>query len=179
MAWTAPRTYVTSEIITASILNTDLRDNLLETAPAVATAGGRLIVTTGANAVIERLPTSSTVNTSESTSSTSYTDLATSGPAVTTTTSDRALIVITSRCSNNTTSQNSHASYAVSGATTISANDNFSLAFTSSAANEIVQASFAWIDTNLNAGSNTFTMKYRAGANTATFSRRTLSVIPF
>src|SRR6266496_2872975 len=29
MAWTAPRTYVTSEVVTASILNTDHRDNLL------------------------------------------------------------------------------------------------------------------------------------------------------
>lgn len=29
MAWTAPRTYVTGEIVTASILNTDVRDNLL------------------------------------------------------------------------------------------------------------------------------------------------------
>ena len=29
MAWTAPRTYLTGEVITASILNTDHRDNLL------------------------------------------------------------------------------------------------------------------------------------------------------
>ena len=29
MAWTAPRTYVTGEVVTASILNTDVRDNLL------------------------------------------------------------------------------------------------------------------------------------------------------
>jgi len=30
MAWTAPRTYVTAELITAAILNTDVRDNLKE-----------------------------------------------------------------------------------------------------------------------------------------------------
>lgn len=29
MAWTAPRTYVTSETITSTILNTDHRDNLI------------------------------------------------------------------------------------------------------------------------------------------------------
>jgi len=31
MAWTTPRTYVTAELITAAILNTDVRDNLRET----------------------------------------------------------------------------------------------------------------------------------------------------
>ena len=33
MAWTAPRTWVTSEVVTAAILNTHIRDNLLEIAP--------------------------------------------------------------------------------------------------------------------------------------------------
>mgnify|MGYP001592239233 CR=1 FL=1 len=29
MAWTAPRTWVTSELVTAAIMNTHIRDNLL------------------------------------------------------------------------------------------------------------------------------------------------------
>lgn len=54
-SWTAPRTYVTGEIITASILNTDHRDDMLETAPAKAAANLELFEATGANA-LQALP---------------------------------------------------------------------------------------------------------------------------
>jgi len=40
MSWTAPRTWVVGEVLTAGLLNAHVRDNLLETAPAVATAVG-------------------------------------------------------------------------------------------------------------------------------------------
>ena len=179
MAWTAPRTWVTTEVITASILNTHVRDNLLMTAPAVATAGARLIVTTGANTLTERLPTRSTVNTSETTASTSYTDLATSGPAVTTTTADRALILLSARIFTNTAGSAGFMGYAVSGSSTISATDNVALSFTSSDVSEHMQGSYGWIETGLSPGSNTFTAKYHVSANTGTFSRRTISAIPF
>lgn len=49
MAYTSPRTYVTAELITAAILNTDHRDNLLETAPAKVTTKGDIVVATAAN----------------------------------------------------------------------------------------------------------------------------------
>lgn len=39
MAWTAPRTWVTGEIVTASLLNTHLRDNMLTVTPAGAILG--------------------------------------------------------------------------------------------------------------------------------------------
>lgn len=51
MAWTAPRTWTTGEVVTASHMNTHVRDNLLETAPAKATTAGDLFVGTGANAL--------------------------------------------------------------------------------------------------------------------------------
>jgi len=51
MSWTAPRTFVTAEVVTASIMNTHVRDNLLETAPAKATAAGDIFVATAANAI--------------------------------------------------------------------------------------------------------------------------------
>ena len=54
MPWTAPRTYVTAEVVTAAILNTDLRDNMLETAPATVTTEGDLLYATGANALARR-----------------------------------------------------------------------------------------------------------------------------
>ena len=40
MAWTSPRTYVTGEVITASILNTDHRDNLLAIDAIIGVAAG-------------------------------------------------------------------------------------------------------------------------------------------
>lgn len=49
-SWTAPRTWTTGEIVTASILNTHVRDNLLETAVAKATAIG-LPYASGVNAL--------------------------------------------------------------------------------------------------------------------------------
>jgi hypothetical protein len=51
VSWTAPQTFVTGTILTASALNTNLRDNLLETAPAKVTTAGDLVVGTGANAI--------------------------------------------------------------------------------------------------------------------------------
>lgn len=52
MAWTSPRTWVTAELITASQMNTHVRDNELETAPAKATTKGDGFWATGANAIV-------------------------------------------------------------------------------------------------------------------------------
>jgi len=49
MAWTAPRTWTTGELVTAAFLNTHVRDNLLETAPAKVTTAGDLVYATAAN----------------------------------------------------------------------------------------------------------------------------------
>ena len=51
MAWTAPRTWVTGELVTATLLNAHLRDNLLETAPAKVTTQGDTVYATAANAL--------------------------------------------------------------------------------------------------------------------------------
>jgi hypothetical protein len=51
VAWTAPRTWVTGETVTAALLNTHLRDNLLETGPAKVTTAGDLIYGSAANAL--------------------------------------------------------------------------------------------------------------------------------
>lgn len=51
MAWTAPRTWVTDEIPGASEMNTHVRDNMNETAPAKVTTKGDLTPATGANAI--------------------------------------------------------------------------------------------------------------------------------
>lgn len=51
MAWSSPRTWVALEVLTASLLNTHLRDNLLETGPAKVTTQGDLLYATGASAL--------------------------------------------------------------------------------------------------------------------------------
>ena len=54
MAWTAPRTWVTGEIVTSSNMNTHVRDNLLETAPAKVATAGEEVIADGANSIVQR-----------------------------------------------------------------------------------------------------------------------------
>ena len=51
MGWTTPRTWASGEVVTAALLNTHLRDNLLETAPGLVTTDGDMVVATGAGAL--------------------------------------------------------------------------------------------------------------------------------
>jgi hypothetical protein len=50
-SWTAPRTWVTAEIVTASVMNLHVRDNLLETCPALVTTAEDITVADGANSL--------------------------------------------------------------------------------------------------------------------------------
>jgi hypothetical protein len=52
MAWTAPRTWVAAEIVTAALMNTHLRDNMLETAPAIVTTAGDIVYADAANSLV-------------------------------------------------------------------------------------------------------------------------------
>jgi hypothetical protein len=51
MAWTLPKTWAANEVVSASLLNTHVRDNMLETAPAKMTTAGDIVIATGANAI--------------------------------------------------------------------------------------------------------------------------------
>ena len=114
-----------------------------------------------------------TVATAQSTTSTSYTDLATAGPAVTLTTGTKALIIVTSAIYGAVNGATCYFSYAVSGATTIAASDTTSGNQPRTDQYRFSVASLA----TLTAGSNTFTMKYRAGASTANFADRNIFVM--
>ncbi len=180
MAWTAPRTWVASEDVTAAIQNAHIRDNFNETAPGIASAAGRLIVTDAINSIAERIPTTDTVlGAEETTTSTSYTDLSTAGPAVTVTTGTAALVALYARMRNGTATRISYASIVVSGASTVAVSDNLSIAFLSTAADDLAHFGGVYLLDGLTAGSNTFTMKYKANAGTAKFAFRRLSVTPF
>lgn len=179
MAWTAPMTAVAGVIWTAAEFNANVRDNLLETMPGKATAAGRLFATSANNAIAERVPSTATVATSQTTSSTSYVDLATVGPSVTVTTGTTAIVYWSVAMSHSSGSGEMSVSVAVSGATTLAANDNWRLLESGVTAGNTNRGGQAHRFTGLTAGSNTFTLKYRTTAATATFLDRDIIVLPF
>ncbi|WP_427007206.1 hypothetical protein [Pseudarthrobacter sp. H2] len=120
--------------------------------------------------------TSSTVVATESTASTTYTDLTTVGPAVTATVGPAGSALVTITChSYNSAVNDTFMSFAVSGATTQAASDN-NAKVTSTTSGQ--QGSTTTLLTGLNPGTTTFTSKYRVAAGTGGFLRRTISVVP-
>ncbi len=179
MAWTAPRTWVTSEVVTASLLNTHVRDNLLQTAPAKASAGGGYIIGTGVGVVAERQLANAEVTTGEGTASSTFTNLATSGPAVTVTTGTVALVVVSARVTGSAIGVRPVMGWAVTGATSLSAAEQYCFEAEISVSGDFYQASHMSTRT-LTGGSNTFTAKYAdiGGTGTATFQWRKIQVLP-
>lgn len=122
----------------------------------------------------------SRVATTQTTTSTSYTNLSTTGPSVTITipTSGRILLSFGARVSNNTGGGWGLVSYDATGANTISASDNYAAGFRVATANDECTAERTEVLTGLTPGSTTFTVKYRAVAGTAQFLNRYISAIP-
>lgn len=183
MSWTAPMTAVANTPFTSAQFNTHVRDNLLETSPGKANSGvanGSLLTKSGTNQVTWRTPTIATVATQQSTSSTSYTNLATFGPSVTVSTGANALVLWHASLLNNS-NNSSFVSVDVSGATTDAANDDRALRqrdpdSASSPVEEMFGMNFMW--TSLTPGTNTFTLKYRTLGGTASYQYRRIIVIP-
>lgn len=171
-------TAVSGSVYTAAQFNTFVRDNLNETAPAKATTPGGYFVTSTLNEIVERIGNRETIATSETTTSTSFTDLTTTGPTVTVTTSSLALVIFGCEQSNSGTGS-TRTSVDVTGATTVAAADIRSLTLGGVTAGAELQASHAVFYDALMPGSNTFTMKYRVSSGTGTFSRRRLIVLPY
>ena len=121
------------------------------------------------------------VATRQSTSSTSYTDLTTSGPAVTLTTGTKVLVIVSAAIDQNGADDRpGYMDFAVSGATTRAASDTTALigagnsSFPSTNANRNSSAQ----SITVTAGSNTFTAKYHGtSSNTVFFTNRTITVI--
>lgn len=115
------------------------------------------------------------VQTSQTTTSTSYTDLSTAGPAVTVETLTTALVIFGATFFQ-TTGGTGRISFAVSGATSIAASDTYAIAQSSTATG--ISGCRVVPLTGLTAGSNTFTLKYKTSANTLNASNRFIWVIP-
>jgi hypothetical protein len=180
MAWTAPQTWAANAVLTAADLNIHLRDNMLETMPAKAVTEGSIFVTSGANSIVERQIVTARVTTSQSTSSTSYTNLATVGPTVSVTTGTGAIIFHSCSVQNNGSGFSSM-SWDISGATTRAALDADAIRHDGVAASNPWKLGVTDIVTAvLTPGVNTFTAKYKAeSGSTATFADRFICVIPF
>lgn len=181
MAWTAPMTAVAGNIFTAAEFNTHVRDNFLETAPAKATTAGSHFAATGLNSIAERFPSSASIVTNETTTSTTYTDLATVGPTVTVATGPRAWVALGAELGNSVSLTASvRIALQISGATSVAASDDFAFGSNGwNATNHRNVGITGGVFTGLTAGTNTFTAKYRVSAGTGNYARRILSVIPF
>lgn len=169
-------TAVANATFTAAQFNLYVRDNFLETAAAKATTAGRIFVTSGVNSIVEREITSDSVITSQTTTSGSYTDLATIGPQRTVATGVLALVLWSGSTTNTINLEAALMSVAVSGATTIAASDGSALCVRGPTAPQ-TQSAAQFRMMALSPGNNTFTCKYRALAGTATFGERRLTII--
>ena len=118
---------------------------------------------------------SSYVATSQSTASTSYVGLATA-QTVTLTTGTQVLVIITANMEQTAVGQQTSASFAVSGATTIASSDAYRMRFNQTT------ASYDWTLTavfplTVTAGVNTFTMQYKVTGGTGVFLNRNITVL--
>lgn len=171
-------TAVANEIWTAAQFNTYVRDNLNASETATVSAAGQYLVSTAANTLAARTPTSAVVATSETTASTSYANLATTGPTVTVTTGTSVLLHIAANMSNNTADAFSVMGFEVSGASTLAAADETAVYNDGVGTTDPMRFGVWQHVTGLTSGSNTFTAKYKVQTGTATFSSRELVVIP-
>lgn len=178
MAWAAPPTFTSGNVLTAAQLNV-LSADLNETAAAKATAGGQIFVSTGANALAARQPAGASVLTNETTASATFANLTTIGPSVTVTTGPAALVMVSSDSSSNTAGAFAQTGYDITGSSGIPASFDRALALRSPLANYGNHSSFVMYQTSLIAGSSTFKMMYAAtSGGTAAFQYRQISVIP-
>lgn len=134
---------------------------------------------TNATVTADKLATgasSALVATSQTTTSTSYADLATTGPAVTVIIGANGLALISIYAGINNSGANfTGMSFAISGASTQAAADNFSIVYNGTL---VIRESGVFLLTGLTPGSTTFTAKYIVNAGTGTFQDRRIAVIP-
>lgn len=175
MVWSNPPVSVSNSLLTAAYLNTYLRDNLLQFMSEKAATAGNTFSVAGVNDI--RVVTESTdvINTSQTTGSTTYTDLATVGPTVSLTTATVAFCLITGELTGSG-SGSAYISVDISGATSLGPDDSRALI---NQGTNTKQFSINIPFSGLTSGSNTFRLKYRSSTGTSTFANRQLTVISF
>jgi len=209
MAWTAPRTWVTGETVTAALMNAHIRDNFLETSAATVTTAGDLVYADAANSMGTRLAIGAANSHLVSTSSApvwrdivtaadtgSYTGSPPGSPtsyavlssaswstgnavAVTVTTGTEALVLLKAQLANSAAGSTTFLAYSISGATTRAASNNSAISYEASVNADLAQFGGFDLAISLTAGSNTFTLEGRVSANTGTITRPEIVVIAY
>lgn len=175
MAWTAPMTAIAGSVFTAAQFNTFVRDNLNECPASKAATPGSYFAVSDTNQLSERTPSTAIVTTSQTTTSTSFTNLTTVGPAVTVTTGPSALVALYNANLNSSGTTASLMSFEVTGASAQAPDDSLSIGVATTTG---TRAGALFLVTGLTPGSNTFTCRYRVGGGTGTFVDRRITVIP-
>lgn len=181
MAWTAPMTFVANTPLTAAQMNTYLRDNLNETATAKAVHGGAMFFGSDPNELVERWAEAKRVNTIESTTSTSFTDLATVGPEVTVDTGTTAMVMFACHTGNGTINLADWMGYEVTGASSLSASIDRAISvdgLPAALGNNYLGLWGFDMRSDLTPGENTFTAKYQVSGGEGYFTNRMLAVWP-
>ena len=183
MAWTAPMTAFSNSVFTAAQFNQYVRDNLNQTAPALASTTSSYFATVAVNQIAERIAQNAAVFAAETTTSTSYGNLTTTGPVCTCATGTNALVGLYADVSVNTAGTVAYMSYAVSGASSLGSADSRALGWAtpSTAAASFLLSTYVHLETGLTPGTNTFTAQYRVGSGggTGSWSNRNMFVLPF
>lgn len=119
-----------------------------------------------------------TVAANETTTSASFTDLATVGPSVTVTIGPNgmALVILTSHFYTTSAGGIAYNGFVASGANTIAASATRSLLSKTGSGSEEIAASWIYLATGLTPGSTTFKMQYQVNAGTGNFSDRHIQV---
>jgi hypothetical protein len=180
MAWTTPLTAVANATLLASQWNASVRDNLLETAAGKASGSGGYMVSTGLNALIQRLCVQAEVLTSENSGITAYGDIATVGPSVTVNTGINALVFTVAQLENQAGAA-TWASYGVTGATSSPITDTRAIMTNAGSGGGGTYGGRCGAThlIGLNTGSNTFKMQYRVSSSTGVFDDRRIMIMPF
>lgn len=206
MAWTAPRTWTTGEVVTAAMMNTHVRDNFLETAAATVTTAGDMVYADAANSMGTRLAIGATGTTLRSSGTvpvyrvtdgmvgdstvtnvsppTSFSNLNVAAwglateVAATVTTGATALVHFGARYVNHTTAgSNVQLSFQITGATTVAASAAWGTISESSASLDFMPAARSHWVTGLTPGSNKFIMNALAStSNTAVIANPYITV---
>lgn len=184
MVWTAPMTAVDGNIFKASEFNTHIRDNLMETGPALNLASGGFFSVTGLNSISASFPQNEfiTSGSDQTTTSTSYTDLATVGPTISNiTVGGFVFISLGAKIFNSTSGNMTRMSVELtadplSGGVGQSASDAWSVGQSRGVPYQL-GGSFVIIVAS--PGTYTFTAKYKVAGGTGNFNNRSLFVFPF
>jgi hypothetical protein len=180
VAWSAPLTAVSNAALTAAQWNASVRDDLAETAPAKATTAGSHFAATGTNAIAQRTTIQDSIVTNQTTASTTYADLTTAGPLISTAHGVAAIVSIAAWMANDTSGARSLMSFRLSGANTVAAIDDSAAAFNpqTGSASIFVCCARTWLQTSLSPGTTQFRSVYRATAGNGSFQQRSLVVMP-